>query len=102
MSTKINVQCEIRDSRILKDTLSRMNISYTEKNQDVLAIQRAYMPITFNTKTGDASYDSASTREVESIMKQYAASFCRDQAIREGNQIQEEVDANGDIIIHTL
>jgi hypothetical protein len=102
MSTKINVQCEIRDMRILKDTLNQMGINFTEQNQDVLAIQRAYMPITINTRTGDLSHDSAHTGEVKNIRIQYAANFCREQCIREGNQIKEEVDANGHITIQIL
>ena len=71
MSTKINIQCEIRDMRILKDTLAQMNIAYTEQNQDVLAIKRAYMPITINTANGHVECDSVSSKEVDNIVKQY-------------------------------
>ena len=102
MSTKINVQCELRDNAILKDTLKQMGIDFSAKSQDVITIQRAYAPIMINTSTGELSYDSAATREIESITKRYAANFLKDQCLREGNHVEEEIDSNGDIRIHIL
>jgi hypothetical protein len=86
----------------MKDTLTQMGINYKELNQDCVQIGRQWNPIEINAATGEISYDSAHEREVDGIKQNYMANVFRDKAIREGNQIKEEVSANGDIIIHVL
>jgi hypothetical protein len=102
MSRKIVVQTEIRDTLILKDTLKQMGHAFTETNAEIIEMRRSYNSIQFNTKTGSVSFDDAQTNEVNTIKQAYAVNFYRDQAIKEGNQIQEVKRANGEIEIRIL
>jgi hypothetical protein len=102
MSRKVVVQTEIRDMLILKDTLKQMGHTFTETNAEIIEMRRSYNNIQFNTKTGAASYDDAQTNEVNKIKQAYAVNFYRDQAIKEGNQIQEITRATGEIEIRIL
>ena len=102
MSRKVCVQTEIRDMLILKNTLEQLGHKFTEKNQDIIEIQRSYHPIKFETRTGEISYDEMNTKEVHAIKQAYAVNFYKDQAIKEGNQVQEVKLDNGDIRINIL
>jgi hypothetical protein len=39
---------------------------------------------------------------VNKIKQQYMVNFYRDKAIKEGMQVQEEVKANGDVVINLI
>ena len=102
MSQKICVQFEIREALIMKDTLRDLGFTYTEGRPDVLAIQAAYMPITIDCVAGSITHDSASGNTVNRIKQQYMVNFYRDKAIKEGMQIQEEVKADGEIVLNMI
>jgi hypothetical protein len=102
MSHKIVVQCEIRNKAILKDTLKQLGHNFKEVDQDVIEMTRAYHPISINTKTGATSLDHMNSGELEDIKGMYAVNLMKDQGIREGNQVTEEINAEGDIVIRYL
>ena len=102
MSRKVVCTTEIRDMLILKDTLKQMGHNFSEVNADIIEIQRSYNNIQFNTKTGNVSFDDAQTHEVNTIKQAYAVNFYKDQAIKEGNQIQEVKRATGEIEIRII
>jgi hypothetical protein len=102
MSQKICVQFEVREALIMKDTLRELGHDFTENKTDILTIQASYMPITVNCVAGEISHDSASQSVVNKIKQQYMVNFYRDKAIKEGMQIQEEVKANGEVIINMI
>jgi hypothetical protein len=93
---------EIRDMLILKETLKQMGHNFSETNADVIEMQRSYNNIQFNVKTGEVSFDDAQTQEVNKIKQTYAVNFYKDQAIKEGNQVQEVKRTNGEIEIRIL
>jgi hypothetical protein len=102
MSRKIEVQTEIRDMLILKDTLKQLGHNFTDVSAAVIEISRSYHPIQFNTNTGTVSYDDANTSEANKIKQLYTVNFYKDQAIKEGNQVQEIKRANGEIEIRII
>ena len=102
MSQKICVQFEVREALIMKDTIKELGHDFTEQSQDVLTIQASYSPITIDCNAGKISCDSGSQTTVNKIKQQYMINFYRDKAIKEGMQIQQEVKANGEVIIHMV
>ena len=100
MSTKIVVQSEIREMAILRDTLTDMGINYNELNNEV-RLQQYSVPVIFNTETGQVNYDSDQRNLVEDITQKYAAAWCKDQYLKEGTNVTQEVDALGQIHIRS-
>jgi hypothetical protein len=102
MSRKVEVNFEVRDMLIIKDTLKQMGINFDEISQDQVSIGRSYHNITIDAKTGNISYDEANTGEVNKIKQTYMVNFYKDRAIREGMQIKEEVQTNGEIVLNII
>ena len=100
MSTKIVVQTEIRETAILRDTLTDMGINYKELNNEVQLSQFS-VPVIFNTETGQVNYDSDQRGLVDEISQKYAANFIRDQYLKEGTKVTQEVDSIGQIHIRS-
>lgn len=100
MSTKIVVQTEIREAAILRDTLTEMGINFKDLNNEI-QIQNFSVPVIFNTETGNVNYDSDQRMLVDDITQKYAAAFIRDQYLKEGTNVTQEVDAMGQIHIRT-
>lgn len=96
MSRKIEVQFEIREMLIMKDTLNQMGIRFSDQGNS-LHIEGSYGGI--NITASSIKYDSVSGSQVNKIKQQYMVNFYRDKAIKEGMQIHEEVQANGEIHI---
>jgi hypothetical protein len=86
----------------MKNTLKGMGIDYNELNQDQLEIHRNYSPISINSKTGMIDFDSDDTHTVDTIKQTYTVNLYKDQAIREGMQLKEEHQANGEIHLTLL
>jgi hypothetical protein len=99
MSRKVNVHFEVRSMLIMKDTLKQLGHNFTETQKDILSIQMSYMPTIINGVTGQIDYDDSNTKTVDKIKQQYMANFYRDQAIKEGMQVQQEVSKTGEIIL---
>ncbi len=99
MSNLINVLFEVRNLAIMKDTLTEMGIKFSEQNE-TLTIMKSRYPITINATTGQISFDSDQTNEVNKIKQAYAENFYRDQAIREGMKVHKEINANGEIELY--
>ncbi len=102
MSKEVHVDCEIRSMTIMENTLNQMRISYNVKNADTFTITRPYHNIVINGKKGKVSYDDMDKKYVEKILQNYTVNWYKDRAIREGNEIREEVQANGEIHIHVI
>jgi hypothetical protein len=103
MSRKITAQFEVRNMLIMKDTLAQMGINYKELNPNCLQIgQHRSNTIKINAASGEVTYDSDQERDVNSIKQNYMVNVFRDKTIREGNRVQEEVTANGEVILHVL
>lgn len=102
MSQKICVQFEVRESAIMKNTLTELGHDFTEPREDVMTIQASYRNITIDCNAGNITFDSAATGTVNKIKQQYMINFYRDKAIKEGMQIQEEVKDNGEVIINMI
>jgi len=102
MSQKICVQFEVRESAIMRDTLKELGHDFIEPREDIMTIQASYQNITIDCNAGNITFDSASTKTVNKIKQQYMVNFYRDKAIKEGMQIQEEVKADGEVIINMI
>jgi len=102
MSRKLCIQFEIRNALIMKDTLKQMGVDYNELNADELEIRRNYNPISMNARTGQINFDSDDQHLVDDIKQNYMVNFYKDQAIREGMQLREERQANGEIHLTLL
>jgi len=98
MSVKIEVKSEISNLEIIRDTLTELGYTFTERDE-VLSINKNFHHLAIDTKSGQITCDSAQSAEVKEIKKQYARNFYRNQAIQEGMNIQEQVSANGTIEI---
>lgn len=102
MSREVNVQFEVRNMLIMKDTLNQLGYDFNESKNNILEISRPWHPIRINGNTGSISYDEYHVSEVNKIKQTYMVNFYKDQAIREGNQVEEKVEANGEIIINII
>lgn len=102
MSREVGVTCEIRSMLIMHDTLKQMGIDFNEVNKDEISIRRSYHNILINAANGQITFDEMNLSEVNQIRQNYMTNFFRDQAILEGNQIQEERTAQGQVILHVL
>jgi len=100
MSREVEVLFEIRSMPIMRDTLARMNLNYSESKEEILTIQRPYHNIVINGKTGQISYDESYEWDIDNIRRNYSVNWYKDELIREGNEIREEVLPNGEIHIH--
>ena len=102
MSQEVDVEFEVRSMDIMKDTLTKMEIEFSEIGKNEVTIKKSYNNITINSDTGRISYDEGYQRQVDEICQQYMVNWYKDRAIREGNEIQEEVMANGEVHLHVL
>jgi hypothetical protein len=101
MSRKIDVQFEVRNMLIMKDTMKQLGINFNEINDHQLDVSRRYNNISINSKTGNISFDSDDQTTVNKIKQGYALNFYKDQAIREGNQVHEELNVKtGEITLY--
>ena len=100
MSRKVCVQFEVRDMLIMKDTLNQLGFDFTEPSENLLDIDRSYNHI--RIQDGSISYDSDDQTDVNKIKQTYMVNYYRDQAIREGMQVQEETNENGEIVLNIL
>ena len=96
MSRKIEVQFEVREMLIMKDTLEQMGISFTESGNQ-LHVDGSYGGVTITDNT--MTFDSVEERRVNKVKQQYMTNFYRDKAIKEGMQIHEEVNSKGEVIL---
>jgi len=99
MSDDIKVGFEIRSMLIMRDTLKEMGIDFTEINDQTVSIERPYHNIVINGETNEVSLDSENKPELDKILQNYQVAWYKDQLIREGNKITEEVSVNGEVII---
>ena len=102
MSRKVCVNFEVRSMAIMKDTLKNMGINYDELGQDEVSIHKNYHNIQINAKTGNVSYDEMDSKTVNSIKQNYMVAWYKDKAIREGMQLREERQANGEVVLTLL
>lgn len=100
MSTKVNVQFEIRNSAIMKDTLKQLGFNFEETNQDRFVLLRKYNNIVIDAQRNEISFDSDNNWEVNKIKQNYMINWYKDKATREGNDVQEEVKNNGEIVLN--
>jgi len=74
MSAKVEAKIEIRDMRILKDTLTRMGYKTNERNNGI-AIKEGYRDIFFDLDKQKVVHDSYEASTVNNIKAQYAFDF---------------------------
>ena len=99
MSLKIDVKFEVTNANVMRETLTEMGHKFTEQN-DIIKIQRSRYPIAIDMASGQISFDSDQKNEVNKIKQQYMINFYRDQAIQEGMNIRQEINAEGQIEIY--
>jgi len=102
MSRDVSVEFEVRSLCIMEDTLKEMEIPYSKSQKNILTIKKPYHNIVINSESGKISYDEENKNEVDILTRNYMVNWYKDQAIREGNEIREEVMANGEIHLHVL
>jgi hypothetical protein len=103
MSRSVSVVFEVRSMAIMEDTLKAMNIDYNKSNKgNVFTIKRDYNNIVINGNTNKIRSDEMDKSTVNEICKNYTVNWYKDRAIREGNEIREEVKANGEVHLHVL
>ena len=85
---------------IMRDTLKQMGMNYDEINEDQIEIRRNWNNIIMNSQTGQISYDEVNVNEVNSIKQNYMTNWYKDQAIREGMNLQEERNNLGQVVLH--
>jgi hypothetical protein len=102
MSTKVNVNTEIRNSKILKDTLEQLKIKCNEdKQNEIITIQIAYNNMIFDLKNGHVSYDSGHKGQIDNINRNYQKNLVLMNA-NKNNHVVESVNESNDGIIITL
>ena len=99
MSDDIHVEFEIRSMFIMKDTLREMGINYSECSENVVEIERPSQNIIINGDTGEISLDSDNKSELDVILQKYQVAWYKDNCIRQGNRVKEEVTASGEVIL---
>jgi uncharacterized protein YpuA (DUF1002 family) len=100
MSRKIEVNFEVRNMLIMKETLKQMNIDFNQINDHLVDVSRRYNNISINSSNGQISFNSDDRSTVNSIKQTYMVNFYKDEAIREGMNLVEECDAKtGEIVL---
>jgi len=102
MSRGIKVQFEVRDMLIMKDALKELGYDFIEQNPELLIIKKGYQDIQIDAKQSSITYDNSDTKTVNKIKQTYTLNFYKDRAIKEGNQLREEVRENGEIVLRIL
>jgi len=102
MSEHICVQFEIRDMVILRDTLKELGYDFKNISEEVVEIQRPYHNICINGDNGTISFDNVNTKEVNKLKQTYQLNYYRDQAIKEGMNMEVTQEANGEIVLNLL
>jgi len=97
MSKEIKVSFEIHNRAILKKALSQLGYVFTETGDEIAVSGDFYMPVRFNIAHKDVSFDNMDTKKVNAIKQAYSVGYYRDQAIREGSQVAQEVMSDGSI-----
>lgn len=98
MSRKVCINFEVRNMAIMKDTLKQLGYNFNEQGENILQIMQPYAKI----DNGTIKYDNMDTTRINKIKKNYMVNFYKDQAIREGMQIKEEVKSNGEVHLTLL
>ena len=93
MSRKVTVAFQVNSLDIMRNTLKDMSISFNEQEQ-CITVKRNYNSIVIDGQTHEISYDSDNEKEVNSIKQNYMTNFYKDQAIREGVQLEQVMDGN--------
>jgi len=100
MSRGITVSFEVRDMRIMKDTIKEMGLKFDEVTQEQIQIQRFRRPIVISSAgEGSISFDEEDRKTVCDIRKNYGVNYYRDRAIREGMDVEVKKQANGEVKI---
>jgi len=100
MSDEICTQFEFKSALVLKDTLREMNKNFVETKPNVFVLNRPYHNMVFDANTGRVSLDEENKNEMDLITQNYQTNWYQDCAIREGNTVEKEVLASGEIILH--
>jgi hypothetical protein len=85
---------------IMKDTLSQMGFNYQDLNESGIMIKDAKIrhgAVTITPET--VRYDDMDEKIVNQIKQTYSVNFYRDRAIREGMQLKQEAQADGEIVL---
>jgi hypothetical protein len=98
MSREVHVQFEVKSATIMKKTLTELGHAFEERGS-TLHIGRRFHDIRIDTATGKISYDDMCKGEVNGIKQAYMVNFYKNEAIKEGMQLREERQANGDIVL---
>lgn len=99
MSRDITVETEIRDVSIIKDVLTQLGHTFQER-AGMITVAGLRYSISINTDTGNVNYDEDIKSTVDKICQEYTTAVFKDRAIREGNQVTQEVNAQGEIVLH--
>jgi len=83
----------------MKKTLEQLGLQYQEQG-DRLSISRNYHNIDIDTNSGNISYDDMDKRQVDTIKQEYQFNFWKNEAIKEGMNLQVEKKANGTVLLH--
>ena len=102
MSREVEVQFEVRNMAIMRQTLEQMGITFNEVNAECIEISRSYHNIRIDAKAAAIAYDEGNVQEVNTIKQNYMNAWYTNQAILEGNEVEREVKADGSIEITVL
>lgn len=99
MSDDIKIEFEVRNMTIMRKTLEEMDIHFNSLSDDVVEIPRDYHNIVINGNTGEISFDTMNKNEVDIITQKYQVAWYKDNLIRQGNKVKEEVKQTGEIVL---
>jgi hypothetical protein len=85
MSGKITVQCELRDKLILKDTLEKMGLSFTEKD-GVISVTNIRYEMTITDES--IKCDTIDNYRAEEIKWKYQQNLQERNLVLSGSQYQ--------------
>jgi hypothetical protein len=84
----------------MKDTLKQLGYDFQEQNQEKFIIGQGYSNITIDAQNHSITYGDGQTGKVNKIKQAYMVNWYKDKAIHEGNDVQEEVKSNGEIVLN--
>jgi len=99
MSTSVIGLTEIRNTAILKQTLTELGISYREVNAETLTWGEGYQKMMINTNTGEIKYDNMYNESVNHIKQNYSKNFIIAEIAKKGHRISSINNVNNTIEI---
>lgn len=97
MSCRVTVHCDIRNMKLLRETLDEMGYNYTDKENGV-TVKSGFRNIEIS-ENGKVVGDSGSRSTIDKINQTYQKNNVRANALKQGHMIESIREVGEDIVL---